>query len=62
MKNKRVKSVVIAAGGKGTRLKSVNGSKPKALTVVGAEPIIINQMLKFIDFGCHDFDTGLWGR
>ena len=55
MKNKRVKSVVIAAGGKGTRLKSVNGSKPKALTVVGAEPIIINQMLKFIDFGCHDF-------
>lgn len=46
---------VIAAGGKGTRLAQVNGNRPKALTPFEGKPIIIDQIDKFIDYGCSDF-------
>lgn len=51
----RIKSCVIAAGGKGKRLSGVNFGKPKALTRVQGKPIIFDQINKFISYGCLSF-------
>lgn len=51
----KIKSCVIAAGGKGTRLTKVNGNKPKALTMVLGEEIIFDQIEKFYTYGCKNF-------
>ena len=51
-----IKSAVIAAGGKGTRLASQNNGKPKALTKVNGREIIFYQIDKFIEYGCEKID------
>ena len=53
MSNREIKDCVIAAGGKGTRLFSHNGGKPKALTRVMEREIIFDQIDKFINYGCE---------
>ena len=50
-----IKSCVIAAGGKGTRLSTISGNKPKALATVLGREIIFDQIEKFIDYGCKNF-------
>ena len=49
MSDKNIFSVVINAGGLGTRLASMFNGLPKALVPVFDEPIIINQINKFVD-------------
>ena len=55
MLENRIKSCVIAAGGKGTRLSGINLDQPKALTEVQDKPIIFDQIDKFISYGCISF-------
>lgn len=46
-----IKSAVIAAGGKGTRLQSVNGEIPKALTKINDTAILEFQISQLLDYG-----------
>lgn len=55
MSNKKEFSVVINAGGLGTRLSSMYNGLPKALVPVFDEPIIIDQINKFIDQEFKEF-------
>jgi D,D-heptose 1,7-bisphosphate phosphatase len=53
--NKNEFSVVINAGGLGTRLSAMYNGLPKALVPVFDEPIIIDQINKFINQGFKEF-------
>lgn len=50
-KETNITAAVIAAGGKGTRLNSINDGAPKALTLVNGEPIIRLQIIQLLQFG-----------
>ena len=51
----KIRSAVIAAGGKGTRLAMLSPSTPKALSIVFDKPIILDQIDKFLEQGINDF-------
>lgn len=51
----KIQSVVIASGGKGTRLAALSQSSPKALTKVFNKPIILDQIDKFLEQGINNF-------
>lgn len=55
MLNNSLKSCVIAAGGKGTRLSAVNGGIPKALTKINGKEVIFDQIDKLTASGCQEF-------
>ena len=55
MLNNSLRSCVIAAGGKGTRLSAVNGGIPKALTKINGKEVIFDQVDKLTAYGCREF-------
>lgn len=50
---------MILAAGKGTRLRPLTDSRPKALVEVGGEPLIHRQMLRLKSFGFSDITVNV---
>ncbi len=55
MLNNSLRGCVIAAGGKGTRLRAINGRVPKALTKINGKEVIFDQVDKLTASGCQEF-------
>lgn len=50
---------MILAAGKGTRLRPLTDSRPKALVEVGGEPLILRQLLRLQSFGFTDITVNV---
>lgn len=50
---------MILAAGKGTRLRPLTDSRPKALVEVGGKPLILRQMLRLQSFGFSDITVNV---